>query len=296
MHFLNGELLIIFFFSIVGYRIEDVMLQYFNLKDEERESDHDSEGIVHDKEYVISTLMRLKSEDAAAQSSEVLSAQSQEYKQEIMNLQHQLEIAKEQLRLLEPDPQKFTSLGEIESSEERLSEALNLVEKRKRHLLTDHSSSYQETVEQINSVVQYIINAQVEGNRSLENSEFSSWLDQHGHKTDANGSNCVSVGPDEASFILIRNQSSPQVQNSMCHTSQNEEGYHFSSLNHDCPPQWHGSVEIFQPPLSQETSVSLNGISSTSAISMTPPSQHSKFASTCQPLRSEEAANYETME
>nr|XP_027075722.1 agamous-like MADS-box protein AGL104 [Coffea arabica]XP_027076830.1 agamous-like MADS-box protein AGL104 [Coffea arabica] len=169
-------------------------------------------------------------------SSEVLSAQSQEYKQEIMNLQHQLEIAKEQLRLLEPDPQKFTSLGEIESSEERLSEALNLVEKRKRHLLTDHSSSYQETVEQINSVVQYIINAQVEGNRSLENSEFSSWLDQHGHKTDANGSNCVSVGPDE------------------------------------------------------------NGISSTSAISMTPPSQHSKFASTCQPLRSEEAANYETME
>ncbi|XP_027177611.1 agamous-like MADS-box protein AGL104 [Coffea eugenioides] len=216
-------------------RIEDVMLQYFNLKDEERESDHDSEGIVHDKElgwYCLIILMSVLSWI----SSEVLSAQSQEYKQEIMNLQHQLEIAKEQLRLLEPDPQKFTSLGEIESSEERLSEALNLVEKRKRHLLTDHSSSYQETVEQINSVVQYIINAQVEGNRSLENSEFSSWLDQHGHKTDANGSNCVSVGPDE------------------------------------------------------------NGISSTSAISMTPPSQHSKFASTCQPLRSEEAANYETME
>ncbi|CDP01412.1 unnamed protein product [Coffea canephora] len=110
-------------------RIEDVMLQYFNLKDEERESDHDSEGIVHDKEV---RQILICNDTYKFGRERTRSSNSNEYKQEIMNLQHQLEIAKEQLR---------------QSSEERLSEALNLVEKRKRHLLTDHSSSYQETVE-----------------------------------------------------------------------------------------------------------------------------------------------------
>ncbi|KAL3527791.1 hypothetical protein ACH5RR_012447 [Cinchona calisaya] len=218
------------FFS-ANKRIEDVMLQYLNLKDEERESDQESEGA------------------------------------------------------LESDLQNFTSLGELESCEERLSDALNLVEKRKRHLLTDHSSSYQETVEQINTVVQYIINAQAEGNTSsLQNPEFSSWA-QHGHKLHMDGSNCVPVG-SEASSIFLRNQSSPTVMNSICQTRsndnrQNAEPYQFSNLSDDCTQQWHHSAELFPASMTQETSVSLNAMPSPRAASLTP-SQHDGLASPCQ--------------
>ncbi|CAI9109363.1 OLC1v1009174C1 [Oldenlandia corymbosa var. corymbosa] len=218
-------------------RIEDVIVQYFNSKDEERESD--SEVVVNDKENVVTTLMRLKNEETALQSSQVLSSQAQEYKQEVMKLQQLLELAQQQLRVLEPDPQKFTSLDDFNSCEQRLSEALRLVEKRKKTLVTDQCSSYQDTGEQINTVFQYINNAQTEDKRSppLENPDFGSWVD-HVQKLDLEGSEATSSiflrnpEPSNQSFPSLLEQKSSVSLNGMPGLTQPSHHTEFAS---SCP-------------------------------------------------------------
>ncbi|KAI5669938.1 hypothetical protein M9H77_19791 [Catharanthus roseus] len=268
-------------------RIEDVMLQYFHLSDEEKELDQDSEGLVNDRECVISTLMRLKAEAGVSQSPRHLSSHTEGYRKEIINLQHQLEMAKEQLRVLEPDPQRFTSLNELESCEELLSKTLSIIEQRKKTLLNNHASSYQETVEQIQSVVRYIMNAQAERTPStLMNPEFSSWPDD-GNKHVMNGPNSIHVVSD-ASPIFQENQSSATVVGSGSQPSadhadkQNAEDCQMRSINEECLQQWHNPADVYPSLVPQGMPLSLNEIDSSTAASITPVLQHNQVESPSQ--------------
>ncbi|XVE60432.1 hypothetical protein DITRI_Ditri05aG0128400 [Diplodiscus trichospermus] len=66
----------------------------------------------------------------------------QEIQQEIVSLQHQLQMAEEQLRVYEPDPLRFTSMAELKSCEKHLVEILANVAQRKEYILSNHLSSY----------------------------------------------------------------------------------------------------------------------------------------------------------
>ncbi|XP_057972617.1 agamous-like MADS-box protein AGL66 [Malania oleifera] len=120
-------------------RIEDVLTRYVNL------SDHDRGGIVQNKEYLISALMKLKNDsDNSPENSDPAASNSnvEELQQEISNLQHELHMAEEQLRTFEPDPMSITSIGEFESCEKNLIDALARITQRKKQLLSAHLSSY----------------------------------------------------------------------------------------------------------------------------------------------------------
>uniref|UniRef100_A0A803KSM8 MADS-box domain-containing protein n=1 Tax=Chenopodium quinoa TaxID=63459 RepID=A0A803KSM8_CHEQI len=66
----------------------------------------------------------------------------EDLQQEVNNLLHQLQMAEDQLRIYEPDPMAFTSMGELESCEKNLIDALSRVSQRKKYLLSNHMSSY----------------------------------------------------------------------------------------------------------------------------------------------------------
>ncbi|XP_075500315.1 agamous-like MADS-box protein AGL66 [Primulina tabacum] len=145
-------------------RIEDVIYRYLNL------SDRDRGGTIHNKEHIISTLMKIRTEkDLAMPSSATPGSDSEEIQKEILDLKNQLESAEEQLRIFEPESEKFASITEFQFCEVRLVEALRRVTQRKRFLLSQvgEQSSYHDTIQEINTVVQYITEAQAQG--SLEN-------------------------------------------------------------------------------------------------------------------------------
>ncbi|XVF36773.1 hypothetical protein REPUB_Repub19eG0087300 [Reevesia pubescens] len=131
-------------------RIEDVFTRYINLPDREREHalifpDQIRYPDIQNKEYLLRILQQLRSEnDIALQLSNPTSFSSdfKEIQQEIVRLQQQLQMAEEQLRVYEPDPLRFTSMGELESREKHLVETLANVVQRKEYLLSNHLSSY----------------------------------------------------------------------------------------------------------------------------------------------------------
>ncbi|XP_073063870.1 agamous-like MADS-box protein AGL66 [Primulina eburnea] len=147
-------------------RIEDVIYRYLNL------SDPDRGGTIHNKEHIISTLMKIKTDqkDMAMQSPATPGSDSEEILMKIHNLKNQLQSAEEQLSIFEPESEKFASMAEFQSCEVRLVEALRRVTQRKRFLLSKvgEQSSYHDTIQEINTVVQYITEAQTQGS-SLEN-------------------------------------------------------------------------------------------------------------------------------
>ncbi|KAL6552181.1 hypothetical protein OROGR_008335 [Orobanche gracilis] len=109
-------------------RVEDVIYRYINM------SDRDRGGIVPNREQIMSTLVKIRNEkDIAMQSPATPGSDTefQEMQKEIHDLQQQLESAEEQLRVFEPDSEKFTSLEEFQSCEVRLVEALRRVTQRK---------------------------------------------------------------------------------------------------------------------------------------------------------------------
>ncbi|KAL2521600.1 agamous-like MADS-box protein AGL66 [Forsythia ovata] len=174
-----------------------------------------------------------------------------EIQQEISDLQQQLESSQEQLRVFEPDSERFTSLIEFQSCETRLLEALRRVTQRKRNLVNKvgQQSSYQDTIQQINTVVQYISEAHTQGvNTSLND-----------HAIDLKFGNHMNTGSD-ASSSALRDQSSPTMYESVSHTSvnenlQNAEGCQNSNpISDDSFQQMHLSKDFFNALLPSENS------------------------------------------
>ncbi|KAG8373335.1 hypothetical protein BUALT_Bualt11G0013500 [Buddleja alternifolia] len=232
-------------------RVEDVIYRYINL------SDRDRGGIVQNREQIINTLMKIKTEkDLAIQSPATPGSDFEEIQKEILDLQHQLERDEEQLRVFEPNSEKFASVEEFQSCEVRLMEALRRVTQRKKILLNKvgQQSSYQDTIQQINTVVQYITEAQVLGaTHSLENEE------NHGIVL-TNGDH-MNIGSDASSFN-IRERSSPTVYESVSQTSGNENAHSVeecqnSNRNDDGFQQFHSSKDLFSSLLPPESPSSL---------------------------------------
>ncbi|KAF9687283.1 hypothetical protein SADUNF_Sadunf02G0077500 [Salix dunnii] len=124
-------------------RIEDVLARFANLPDQERElaivfpEQGQHQRDIQNTEYVFRTLQQLRNEsDIALQLSKF------ELHHEIARLLQQLQLAEEQIRIYEPDPIKFTSMGELESCEKRLVDTLSRVMQRKEYLLSNHLSSF----------------------------------------------------------------------------------------------------------------------------------------------------------
>ncbi|GER48969.1 mads box protein [Striga asiatica] len=162
-------------------RVEDVIYRYINL------SDRDRGGNVPNRDQILSTLMKIKTEKDIAMQ-----------------------------RVFEPDPEKFTSLEEFQSCEIRMVEALRRVTQRKRFLLSKvgQQSSYQDTIQQINTVVQYITEAQAANDPLLEND------DDHG--LDLSNVDHMNFGSDACSGTL-RKGPSPTMYDSVSPTSGNNE-------------------------------------------------------------------------
>eukprot|EP00261_Vitis_vinifera_P021565 XP_010652831.1 PREDICTED: agamous-like MADS-box protein AGL104 [Vitis vinifera] len=210
-------------------RVEDVLTRYINLPDHERG------GIVHNREYLISTLKKLKTEnDIALQLANPVAVNSnvEELNQEINNLQHQLQIAEEQLRIFEPDPLAFTSTGELESCEKNLLEALNRVTERKKYLLSNHLSTYDP------ASIQAYLDSQEGLPTSFEN-EVMGWLPENGHN------HTQMFGSDPC--VPLRNHPSTNVYDNLGHgTSINVDpinmgGCHISNSGCEGLPPWHHS-------------------------------------------------------
>ncbi|XP_042483182.1 agamous-like MADS-box protein AGL104 isoform X2 [Macadamia integrifolia] len=172
-------------------RIEDVLTRYINLPD------HDTGGNVKNREPLIKTLKKLKSEnDVALQLANpgAVNSNVEDLQQEISRFQQQLQMAEEQLRIFEPDPLKLTSMGELESCERQLMDALARVTQRKKYLLGNHISSYDQ------SNIQMYLDSQEGMPTSFEN-EVVGWLPES-----ANNSNQIFLGSD--SLVPLRDQSS----------------------------------------------------------------------------------------
>ncbi|GAB2283455.1 hypothetical protein Dimus_017966 [Dionaea muscipula] len=115
-------------------RIEDVLAQYINLSDHDR----DSRGFIRNREYLMSILNKIKTEDdIALQLANPAGANNsnlEELQAEVNNLQQQIRIVEEQLRTYEPDTSTYRSLAELESCEKNLMEILSRVSQRKKYL------------------------------------------------------------------------------------------------------------------------------------------------------------------
>ncbi|KAK6150454.1 hypothetical protein DH2020_015386 [Rehmannia glutinosa] len=211
--------------------------------------------IVPNREQILNTLMKIKTEkDLAMQSPATPGSDTEEIQKEIHDLQHQLESAEDQLRVFEPDSDKFTSLEEFQSCEVRLVEALRRVTQRKRFLLSKvgQQSSYQDTIQQINTVVQYITEAEAGGDPLLEND------DDHG--IELSNVDHLNFGSDACSATL-RKFPSPTIYESVSQTSGNEnaqsaEGCQNSHLNDDGFQQFHSSKDLYTSLLPPESSTS----------------------------------------
>ncbi|KAG6786244.1 hypothetical protein POTOM_007841 [Populus tomentosa] len=132
-------------------RIEDVLARLVNLPDQERQlaivfpeqGQHHRD--IQNKEYVFRTLQQLRNEsDIALQLSNptAINSEVEELQHEIARLLQRLQLAEEQIRIYEPDPIKFTSMGELESCDKRLVDTLSRVMQRKEYLLSNHLSSF----------------------------------------------------------------------------------------------------------------------------------------------------------
>ncbi|KAK9272656.1 hypothetical protein L1049_003032 [Liquidambar formosana] len=202
-------------------RIEDVLTRYINLPD------HDRGGY-----YLISTLKKLKTEnDIALQLANpaAINSNVEELQQEIRNLQHQHQVADEQLRIFEPDPLKFTSMGDVESCEKNLLEALTRVTERKKYLMGNHLSTYDPSSMQI-----YLDTQEgVPESTSFDN-EVISWLPENGQNPTQ-----IFVGSDPSN-IPMRNNTTSTIYDGLSHVDPcNTGGCHISNSSNESLPPWH---------------------------------------------------------
>ncbi|XP_044474987.1 agamous-like MADS-box protein AGL104 [Mangifera indica] len=131
-------------------RIEDVFSRFVNLPDQEREHalnfpDQRRHPDIQNKDYLLRALQELRSEnDIALQLANpaAINNDIEELQHEVGRLQHQLQMAEDQIRTYEPDPLRLTSMKDIESCEKNLVDTLTRVVQRKDYLLSNHLSSY----------------------------------------------------------------------------------------------------------------------------------------------------------
>ncbi|GMY11304.1 agamous-like MADS-box protein AGL104 [Fagus crenata] len=239
-------------------RMEDVLARYINL------ADHDRGGVIQNREFLLSTLKKLRTENDIA-----------------------LQLAK----IFEPEPLLLTSVEELDSCEKNLLETLRRVKQRKDDLLSNHLSSYDP------SNVQIYFDTQDGVPTSFEN-EIVTWLPENGHNQTQ-----ICVG-SESSCIAMRNQSSTSIYDQMSHSTNinmdpcNMGGCHVSNLSDDGLPSWHHSYTATEllsafmhsnsfPPIKQE----IAGTNISSMMSQ----QQVETASNCPQMpSSDEDANYES--
>ncbi|KAL7223448.1 hypothetical protein ACSBR1_024984 [Camellia fascicularis] len=224
-------------------RIEDALSRYVNLVD------HDRGGILQNREYLISTLHKIKNEDDMAlefASPAELNSNLEELQQEINNLQQQLQMADDQLSIFEPHVLGFTSMEELESCEKNLLESMNRVMQRKKYLMGDHFSTFDM---QMNSMGQMFFDTQEEGmpTASFQN-ELVCWLPENNNGGDNQNHifgastfdhSCIPLGSNSAATIYneIPNNVSAEGVNGEAN-SIGSGGYpsdDHSTLSH----QWH---------------------------------------------------------
>ncbi|XP_062117331.1 agamous-like MADS-box protein AGL66 [Humulus lupulus] len=147
-------------------RIEDVLSRYINM------ADHDRGGVVRNKEFLLGTLKTLKMENDIAleiANPTAVNSNLEELQLETRNLQHQVQMVEQQLRIFEPDTLSISSIEELESCEKNLLDTLSRVTERKKDLLSNHFSVFDP------SSVQVYFEAQEGVPTSFEN-EVGSWL------------------------------------------------------------------------------------------------------------------------
>lgn len=276
-------------------RIEDVLTRYINLPD------HDRGCIVQNREYLISTLKKLKTEnDIALQLANPAAVNSnvEELQQEINNLQHQLQVAEEQLRIFEPEPMEFTSMGEAESCEKNLLDALTRVTERKKYLLSNHLSTYDPSNMQIYLDTQEGVSMPT----SFDN-EVISWLPENGQDQTQ-----IFVGSDPSYNIPMRNHTSSSIYDTLSHGTNihvdpvSTAGCHISTSNNESLPTWqhnYTSTELlnaYMPPSSfplmkhEQMAIANPGVPSLMTRAQV------ESASNCQQVpTSEEGTSYEKM-
>ncbi|KAJ6366120.1 hypothetical protein OIU77_002656 [Salix suchowensis] len=235
-------------------------------------SEHDREICcgVQNREYLLNILKKLKSEnDMALQVANpdyavnlnkestlrdmLFLVRMKEIQLEVRNLQHQLYMAEEQLRLYEPDPLKITSMMELESCEKTLLDTMARLEERKKCILSSNPavSTYDPS-----NVLRY-----KRGMPDFEN-DIASWLPENG-----NNPSSVRVGSDQSSCVPVSNQSSMALFDALSHATNNlnanhcnnMEGSNMNNSNSEVFPSWYqafsslSSTELlsaFMPPTS----------------------------------------------
>ncbi|KAF5458109.1 hypothetical protein F2P56_022169 [Juglans regia] len=297
-------------------RIEDVLTRYINMPDHERG------GVVQNREFLLGTLKKLKTENGIAlqlaNPAENDSNHVEELRKEISNLQHQLHTAEQQLRIFEPDLVLPKSMEELESCENNLLEALRRVKQRKEDLIiSNHLSAYQYP-----SSVQMYLDTK-DGPvlpTSFENEAVNWFPENNGHNQ-----NQICVGSEPSSCIPLRNQSSTEIYNQVdvgnatnikmeacnmqgaagCHIGNINPGSHDHDDDHvDGLPSWHHSftaselLSALMPQTSFQLPPMMKEIAGTSCLSsMMSQQQAVEIASNCPPIllqsSDEDNANYD---
>ncbi|KAL5751588.1 hypothetical protein ACOSQ2_022095 [Xanthoceras sorbifolium] len=222
-------------FSSKKSRIEDVFARYINLSDKDRGC------VIQNREYLLSTLKKLKTEnDIALQlaNPEAINRNEEELQQEMRNLQHQIQMAKEQLRTYEPDLPKLTSMEEFESCEKNLIETLARVEQRKKYLLSNNASSFDL------SGVQIYLDTQEGLSNSFIVNEVGNWFPEN--TVSEQNPTRICSGSESSRSIPIRNHFSTMYDSITNETNMNLNpyncnlgGYEISNSSNESLPSWH---------------------------------------------------------
>ncbi|KAL5725374.1 hypothetical protein ACHQM5_008526 [Ranunculus cassubicifolius] len=151
-------------------RIEDVLARFINMPD------HDRGGTIQNREYLIRTLKKVKTEnDMALQLANptAVNTHVEQLQQEIAAFQQQIQLTEDQLRNFEPDLLRVTSMDELDSCEKQLLDVLTRIGQRKNYLLSNHLSSYDP------SSLQMYLDSQDGMTTSSENKEVNWFPDQN---------------------------------------------------------------------------------------------------------------------
>ncbi|XP_016454545.1 uncharacterized protein LOC107778759 isoform X2 [Nicotiana tabacum] len=245
-------------------RIEDVLSELVNLPDSER-------GFyINNKESVLWNLRKIEIQDKFCDIERISPAYlntndtAKKIQEEINGLHCKLDEAEGLLRIFEPDTQKLTSLHELDLCEKRLQVALNQVRQRMEQLSSNHTSSYEDNMEQINALLQYIDNTQAEDTMpSLEKSPYDLWLELEDYSytnyiNENNNSHLYATSETSSLTQSSMNLPSPIIYDAVSQTSvSGVTTYHkegtFSSLTDENFKQSQHSTRTF-PTLTLQTS------------------------------------------
>ncbi|KAK1430443.1 hypothetical protein QVD17_13166 [Tagetes erecta] len=216
-------------------RTEDVLNRFINLSDSERGS------VIQNREYLNSLLNKMRNENEFAvhvPCPKEIHMQSEEIHQEISTLQHQLHMAREQLRMFDPDPTTFTSLYDYESYEKLLYKTLDRVTQRKEYMLSNQTPAYHPRV--------------LQGESSSKNNDINCWPDNVCYGTnqmnDQNHPTMFDPCSTENTFEATRNQLSNAIFDSLPKSTmngepQNIEGFQGCNQTEESLQQWQQSTD-----------------------------------------------------